>query len=247
MKKLVIAAAAVAMIGGAFAACQEDTDCVFAFRLKLSGKSTVAFATKGNASACIEGACYRKAASFKVDGYLYGTTTATAADPDQCIDASCGCFDDQTELNQLLWNTKSKKEFEGDFAWTQLNLIGKDGKKLEAVATLGDLTLAGFGSYDVKKGAIKSISGNFAGQVPAPQCETCVTVDCETTCEGTNSIVFDLCSLEENATVVTTAAYGKWTLKPNKSAVKKLTKTYPADVEQAAALLGPKGFLPAAM
>lgn len=233
-----IAAAAAAMIGGAFAACQEDTACVYAYKLTLSGKTTVAFTVKGKASTCTEDVCYRKAGSFKIDGYLYGTTESTEADPEECIDASCGCVDKETEPESIFWNTKSKKEVQVTFGWTQLNLIGKDKKQLEAVATFNDLTLAGFGTYDVKKLAIKSISGNFAGQLDAPLCETCNynADECEDECDETDTVVFDLCTLAENS-AETTAAFGKWTLKPNSAAVKKLTKEYDGLV------LAPKGFI----
>lgn len=233
-----IAAAAAAMIGGAYAACQEDTACVYAYKLTLSGKTTVAFTVKGKASTCTDDVCYRKASSFKIDGYLYGTTEATEADPEECIEASCGCVDKETAPESIFWNTKSKKEVQATFAWTQLNLIGKDAKQLEAVATFNDLTLAGFGTYDVKKLAIKSISGNFAGQLDAPVCETCNydATNCEETCEETDTVVFKLCTLEEDS-ADKTAAFGKWTLKPNSAAAKKLTKEYDGLV------LAPKGFI----
>ncbi len=239
MKKLMIAAAAAAMIGGAFAACQEDTACVWAYKLTLSGKTTVAFTVKGKASTCTEDVCYRKAGSFKIDGYIFGQST-DLTDEANCIEG-CGCADlsaaDAID-DSIFWNTKSKKEVQADFAFTQLNLIGKDGKQLEAVATFNDLTLAGFGTYDVKKLAIKSISGNFAGTLDAPVCETCTydADNCEDDCEEIDTIVFKLCTLEEDS-ADTTAAFGKWTLKPNSAAVKKLTKEYDGLV------LAPKGFI----
>ncbi|MBR2921281.1 MAG: hypothetical protein IKL02_10645 [Kiritimatiellae bacterium] len=247
MKKLMIAAAAAAMIGGAFAACQEDAACVYAYKLTLSGKTTVAFTVKGKASTCTEDVCYRKAGSFKIDGYIFGRTDATEADPDECIDASCGCYDTETTFESIFWNTKSKKEVVADFSWTQLNLIGKDKKQLEAVAKFNDLTLAGFGTYDIKKLAIKSISGNFAGQLDAPLCETCNynADECEDECEETAAIIWDLCTLEQDEDYVeTTAAFGKWTLKPNTAAVKKLTKAFDSETEAFdATVLAPKGFI----
>lgn len=246
MKKLMIAAAAAAMIGGAFAACQEDAACVYAYKLTLSGKTTVAFTVKGKASTCTEDVCYRKASSFKIDGYLYGQSE-DLTNPDECIEG-CGCVN-LSAPETIFWNTKSKKEVVADFSWTQLNLIGKDAKQLEAVAKFNNLTLAGFGTYDVKKLTIKSISGNFAGQLDAPVCETCKydAENCEETCEETGAIIWDLCTLEQDTDYVeTTAAFGKWTLKPNTAAVKKLTKAWDKD---AAAfddtVLAPKGFIAA--
>lgn len=243
MKKLMIAAVATAMIGGAFAACQEDAACVYAYKLTLSGKTTVAFTVKGKASTCTEDVCYRKAGSFKIDGYLYGQADGTEANPDECIEASCACVDLSTP-ETIFWNTKSKKEVVVDtFEFTQLNLIGKDGKQLEAVGTFNSLTLAGFGTYDVKKLAIKSISGNFAGTLDAPLCETCNynASSCEDECSETETIVFKLCSLEEDS-ADTTAAFGKWTLKPNSAAVKKLSKAWDGTAFDAT-VLAPKGFI----
>ena len=239
MKKLMIAAAAAAMIGGAFATCQEDTACVWAYKLTLSGKTTVAFTVKGKASTCTEDVCYRKAGSFKIDGYIFGAAT-DLTNPDECVEG-CSCVDilaAEAIDDSIFWNTKSKKEVQADFKFDQLNLIGKDGKQLEAVATFNDLTLAGFGTYDVKKLAIKSISGNFAGQLDAPVCETCNynATNCEEECEEIYTVVFDLCTLAKN-TADKTAAYGKWTLKPNSAAVKKLTKEFDGLV------LAPKGFI----
>lgn len=236
MKKLMIAAAAAAMIGGAFAACQEDTACVYAYKLTLSGKTTVAFTVKGKASTCTEDVCYRKASSFKIDGYIFGQSD-DLTNEEECIEG-CSCVDLATIDDSIFWNTKSKKEVQADFEFTQLNLIGKDGKQLEAVGTFNGLTLAGFGTYDVKKLAIKSISGNFAGTLDAPVCETCTydEENCEETCEDTDTIVFKLCTLEESS-ADTTAAFGKWTLKPNSAAVKKLTKEFDGLV------LAPKGFI----
>lgn len=231
-----IAAAAAAMIGGAFAACQEDTACVYAYKLTLSGKTTVAFTVKGKASTCTEDVCYRKASSFKIDGYIFGQSD-DLTNEEECIEG-CSCVDLATIDDSIFWNTKSKKEVQADFSFTQLNLIGKDGKQLEAVGTFNGLTLAGFGTYDVKKLAIKSISGNFAGTLDAPVCETCTydEENCEETCEDTDTIVFKLCTLEESS-ADTTAAFGKWTLKPNSAAVKKLTKEFDGLV------LAPKGFI----
>ena len=229
MKKLMIAVAAAAMVGGAFAACQEDTACVYAYQVSLSGKSTVAASTKANPSACVDADCYRKAASYKVKGYIWGVTD-DQTDPSQCIEG-CGCLDlTQAASTTYLWNTKTLKKLD-DMTFEQLNLIGSNvgtkAKTAEVVARIGDLVLAGFGKYDTKKLEFKSASGYFAGTVAAPVCTTCTysADDCTDTCEETASMAFAVCTLEATD-VATTPAYGKWSIKYSKSAAKKLTKNF---------------------
>ena len=229
MKKLMIAVAAAAMVGGAFAECQEDTACVYAYQVSLSGKSTVAASTKANPSACVDADCYRKAASYKVKGYIWGVTD-DQTDPSQCIEG-CGCLDlTQAASTTYLWNTKTLKKLD-DMTFEQLNLIGSNvgtkAKTAEVVAKIGDLVLAGFGKYDTKKLEFKSASGYFAGTVAAPVCTTCTynATDCEDVCEETASKAFAVCTLEA-AEVATTPAYGKWSIKYSKSAAKKLTKNF---------------------
>ena len=229
MKKLMIAVAAAAMVGGAYAACQEDTACVFAYQVSLSGKSTVAASTKAKPSACIDADCYRKAGSYKVKGYIWGTTE-DLNDPTQCVEG-CGCLDlSQAQFTTYLWNTKTLKKL-GDMTFSQLDLVGSNvgakAKTVEVVAKIDDLALAGFGKYDTKKLEFKSASGYFAGTVAAPVCTTCTynAGDCTEDCNETASKAFALCTLEASD-VATTPAYGKWSIKYSKSAAKKLTKNF---------------------
>ncbi len=224
MKKLMLVAAVAAIAGGAFAACEEDTACVYAYKMTLTGKSTVPLAKKGNASKCVDAACFRKVGSYKVTGYVFGTTTDNT-NPDECIEG-CAC-NDFSAIKSVLWNTGTKTLLTDALEIKQLDLIGADAKSAEIVATLGDLTLAGFGKYNTKTLKLTSASGNFAGQVAAPKCSTCTynADTCDDTCEETDSAVFAVCTLEAT-TAETTAAYGKWSLKTNAAAVKKLTKNY---------------------
>lgn len=229
MKKLMIAVAAAALVGGAFAACQEDTACVYAYQVSLSGKSTVAASTKAKPSACVDADCYRKAASYKVKGYVWGTTT-DLTDESQCVEG-CSCLDlTQAQSTTYLWNTKTLKKL-GDMTFSQLTLIGSNvgtkAKTAEVVAKIDDLVLAGFGKYDTKKLEFKSASGYFAGTVAAPVCTTCTynAGDCTEECVDSASKAFAVCTLEA-AEVETTPAYGKWSIKYSKSAAKKLTKNF---------------------
>ncbi len=230
MKKLMIALAAAGLVGGAYAGCQEDTKCVFAYQVSLSGKSTVAASTKAKPSACIDADCYRKAGSYKVKGYIWGATDYESI-PDQCVEG-CGCLDLSTAtFTTYLWNTKTLKKLDDDMSFSQLDLVGSNdkmkAKTAEVVAKIGDLVLAGFGKYDTKKLEFKSASGYFAGTVAAPVCVSCTydASNCEDNCTESASKAFTLCALEASD-VATTPAYGKWSMKYSKSAAKKLTKNF---------------------
>ena len=225
MKKLMIAAVVAAMGAGAFAECQEDTPgkCVFAYKLTMSGKTGIAYSTKGNASKCIEDACYLKPGSFKLTGYVYGQTEEEGS-PDTCNEG-CGCNDFST-IESVVYNKKAGVAAKDMIAVTQIDLIGSDAKKAQVALTYNtDIVLAGFGT--AKDKTLKSASGNFAGLVAAPECETCTydKTECEDKCESTAATVFALCTLDK-ADAEKTVAYGKWSLKADKSAVKKLTKNY---------------------
>ncbi len=228
MKKI-IALAAIAAVGATFGACEESADCVFAYSVSLSGKTSVAKATKAKPSQCVEADCYRKSGSFKAKGFIYGQTTATEADESTCTDASCGCneFD---AITTYVWNTKTLEKL-GDVEFTSLARIGstafKKATTVEVVGKLDDLTLAGFGKYDAKKNYLKSASGYFAGTLDVPECETCEydADSCEDACASTASSAFKICA-EEDSDAEAVPAYGKWTVKYNKSAVKKLTKNF---------------------
>ena len=222
MKKLMILAAVAAMGTGAFAACAEPTACVYAYKLTMTGKTVTGVTQKGNTSQCVDPVCWATPASLKVTGYVYGTTQ-DQTDPDQCIEG-CACNDFATP-ETVVWDAKAKKQIEATVAFDTIEVVSKKQNKVQVLATLGDVTLAGQGS--VKKGAITSVKVNCAGSMAAPVCSTCTynASDCSEACTDTAAIVGNLCTA---ATTDSTKAvvFGKWTLKANKAAVKKLTKAY---------------------
>ena len=222
MKKLMILAAVAAMGTGAFAACAEPTACVYAYKLTMTGKTVTGVTQKGNTSQCVDPVCWATPASLKVTGYVYGTTQ-DQTDPDQCIEG-CACNDFATS-ETVVWDAKAKKQLTDVVAFDTIDVVSKKQNKVQVLATLGDVTLAGQGS--VKKGAITSVKGNFAGSMAAPVCTTCTynANDCTDSCEETASKAFALCTLEASD-VATTPAYGKWSMKYSKSAAKKLTKNF---------------------
>ena len=222
MKKLMILAAVAAMGTGAFARCAEPTACVYAYKFTMSGKTVTGVTQKGNASHCIDPVCYATPASLKVTGYVYGTTT-DMTDPDQCVEG-CAC-NDFTAPETVVWDAKAKKQLTDAVTFDTIDVVSKKQNKVQVLATLGDVTLAGQGS--VKKGKITSVKGNFAGSMAAPVCTTCTydATDCSDSCEETTALVGKLCSVE-TAAAEKAVVFGKWTLKANKAAVKKLTKAY---------------------
>ena len=117
-------------------------------------------------------------------------------------------------------------------AETFVNVIGKKPNKAEMFGiftgtanfaenvdwNIGSLYFAGLGKYKGSKGIYSSISGNFAG---APAASWYISPNL---CKQTD--VYDCATLklvcDENPNTV---AFGKWSVKYNKSASKKLTKS----------------------
>lgn len=239
MKKLMILAAVAAMGSGAFAACAEPpTACVYAYKLTMTGKTVAGVIQKGKTS-CDGDVCWATPASLKVTGYVYGTTQ-DQTDPNQCIEG-CAC-NDFAAPETVVWDAKAKKQLTDKVEFDTIDVVSKKQNKVQVLATLGDVTLAGQGS--VKKGKITSVKGNFAGSMAAPVCSTCTydSTDCSESCTEDTVIVGKLCPDEGDEATKTAekaVVFGKWTLKANKAAVKKLTKAYAAET------LLPKNVTPA--
>ena len=218
MKKM-IAIAAVALAGAAFAECQyiepvKDTPAepAWAYKWKFSGKTT-----KAVKSSC-DDAITRTGTSLKIEGWSF------------YCDPECGDFE-AMEADEYFWQTKPTKTLfkkGSGVAFEVANVIGKKGKEFEAygVAQFADeagnydylLAVAGLGKYDAKKAYVKSIKGNFAGLAAAPALVTGKDTAC-TKAVSNVSLVWPCCGCpsEEAGSV----AYGKWSIKYNKSWAKK--------------------------
>lgn len=265
MKKLMIAAAAAAMIGGAFA------DAIV-YDIKISGKKSVTangvvqmygeydtgkFDKQGtpilktgwfkgdfDQDGKADKICYRKSGSFSWAGVIAG----------------CDC-NDQTAVGPMtgfvnntiiaaVWDTKAKKEVKIDGDNVGINFL-RSGAKTDFVEggiildvldaqdnMLGYLELVGNGSYDVVKGYIKSVNGNFIGLLPLESITKDISVDCSVCVPGQGGTQFcvpydvalcydydidsDVVSAD-NATV-NGVAFGTWSLKYNASKAKKMAK-----------------------
>lgn len=232
MKKLMIAAAAAAMIGSAQAivcvtekvcekdpctgekTCEEVTGAGIAHKVTISLKTTD---VKGKVkkSACDEECTYwREQKTKKINGLLW-----------EQLDDCSGCV--AVGANSAFWTNDEALDLE--FA-IGVGLIGKgvDSKKIEAYGSLagddfGALAWAGFGSMaaTTKKNQcedddctmyVKSISGGIAGQL--------VPADWDDVCQDCDVIAYEGCC--EDLQLVNTAAYGTIKISYDKSTAKKV-------------------------
>ena len=189
MKKLMVAALAVASVAGAYAACDyQPRDTAWVYKWVFSGKTTIgatvkAAPVKGNscgytpggtdAGTC--GLAVRVPASLKIEGFTWVCNPGCGSD----------AFEQFAELNEVFWQTKPfKASMSGGVATAVSNIIGKKATQFEAAGVanlsayadhvLGNdqgtyaLTYAGLGKFDQKNNRVVSVAGNFAGVLDQP-------------------------------------------------------------------------------
>ena len=227
MKKLMIAAMAASMVGGAYAAfCDDDPivvipdECrVYDVKLKVKTLAPKAVIVK-TAYECddptVECVSYYKNATRTFDGLLW-----------LCV---ANCEDMADGYNIVMWEKAQKMPVLGLYdaaskgstetmAFDLLNRFEKKANKVQAAAVLpleiGDVAIAGFGTFDTKNNMFKSVSGNAAGVIEA------LTID-TAGCEDCSNYVVELCEDFVDYTVSGTeetdaAASGTWSMKYNKS------------------------------
>ena len=240
MKKLIIAAAAVAMVGGVYAASgcnpkvNPQADTAWVYNWKFVGKTTdgVLKTTDGIAAGCLVGAiagkmeAIRVPASLKIQGYTVKCNPT-------CLDVEEAAFvGNSKNEGEAFWITKPTK---GCFANAPAgvsfkfgNVIGRSAGKYELVGEFKglesfngeryELIFAGQGAYNKDKGRVTSVSGNFAGVMVVPHYHVYVKElhGCpEATvwdCAG-----YDFLNIDDHKE---TAAFGKWSMKYNATASK---------------------------
>ena len=224
MKKLMMFAAAMTIVGGAYAACGDapevpELDCALAWDVKISLKSTVPETTKVKTSKvpCGDpittgGVCYRKPGKYTWDGLLF----------------SCDCECDSILGAEFwLWNKKAKQFVVagGELEWAVLNVIGKKQQDAEGYfdfesdVPAGKFYAAGFGKWDFGKKSnwLKNLKGEIVGLGEPP---VCLDYDCDE-----YPAVAYLCSdLSEAIEDLPTVFSGKFAIKFNKSMAKKFSK-----------------------
>jgi hypothetical protein len=226
MKKLMMFAAAMTIVGGAFAACgdPEETpegNCAQAYDVKLSVKTTVPAALGGYTisancgdSTNVAATCYRKVGKQSLVGLIY----------------TCDCECDAILSGTFyLWNKKAKvyEVDAGTVAFDFIQLIGKKQADAEVAwqivpdgtGTLGAGTLyaSGFGKWDSKNDLLKSASGNFAGIIDPPICDDALSCDA--------AIAFVCTDLSAGDSGLSTVAFGTWSIKYSSSKSKKIAIT----------------------
>jgi hypothetical protein len=243
MKKLMIAAAAAAVVAGAYADCERPTNtptnCAEVYDVVLSLKTTECKckinSTKVTSSECgrtnkdkVE-ACvaWRQIVTKKVQGVIFNCTCSCTTDVagsilDSAILAPAVWNGDTTEAmegNQYFWIAKDKLILNRDtdlltIKW--LARIGQKGTQVEAAGTFQEgINVAGYGSYDTKNARVKSIAGNAAGVWGAP-------IDCSDEEGEEYCPAYKLCEDEVLDAYAVTFAAGTWSVKYNSSKSKAL-------------------------
>ena len=246
MKKLMIAAAAMAMVGGVYAASgcnpkeEEIADSAWVYNWKFTGKTTDGVLQVNE----IDGGCYvnvtqieaiRVPASLKIQGYTVKCNPG-------CLDVLKAAFvGNSSQEGEAFWITKpTKGAFIDDAGGNGVagvsfrfgNVIGRIAGKYEVVGTftgventaneLYVLRFAGQGSYDASKARVTSVSGCFAGRMIAPHYHKYVKGlrGCPKAtvwdCVGMSFLGID--GRES------TAAFGKWSMKYNATASSTFAK-----------------------
>ena len=253
-----IAAVAAVVAGGVFAACDYKPvtpEVTWAYTWKITGKTTDGVkvtATKAKSSACGLGDsgsttdpcnAIRVPASLKIQGYTGYCHPGCGSDG----------FEVLGEVDEIFWQTKPRKiSLSGGVTTEVSNIIGKKKKQYEiaGLATFNgekdpngalipvkyELVFAGFGKYDLKNSRVSSASGNFAGTLEYPwyvskqECKYAGIWDCATI------------TLIGEETPVDSVAFGKWNVKFNKKAAKKLQNDKANNIYYAAKV--PKWVIP---
>ena len=210
--------------------CSCESDCAFAYRIKLSGKTVTG---RSLGSGCSK-ACWAKPTSMRVAGYLYGMSKA-----DEC--GGCSCLDSESLVENYHFWDGNKNEVTFDTVEMPVYEILRNGgakNKAQIAITLGDLRLVGFGEFNPKTGRLKSASGFFAGVMPGPACGeswNSATGQCE---EGAAAMVFSPCGLSAGECEFG-VAFGRWSLTWRQDKVGQIEKSGSLNC------LYPTGFKPA--
>ena len=244
MKKLMIAAAAAALVGGAFADCERPqgptTNCAEVYDVVLTLKTTEckckSIKTKEYGSECgrqtvtpgqPECVAWRQVVTKKIQGVIFNCTCSCTTDVDGSILDSAvlapaiwnGLTTEDMEGNQYFWIAKDKVVFDRDTDLLTIKWLARIGQKntqVEAAGTFQEgINVAGFGAYDTKNARVKNISGSAAGVWAAP-------IDCSDE-EGEEFCpAYKLCDDEVLDNFSKTFASGNWSVKYNAAKSKAL-------------------------
>jgi len=243
MKKLMIAAAAAAMVGGVYAGCEKPTktvvNCAEVYDVVFNLKTTkcnceYVAGTTGATIGCIKAedtpaSCkaWRTVVTKKVYGVIWScecTCSENLTEESPLLvapaqwDGTLAAADAQG--NQYFWMPSEKLVLDSLMTFKFLARIGAANGKVEAYGTFGDgIYFAGFGTHGALR--TKTISGGVAGCWGAPW-------DCSTEDQGVfaeDCPAYGLCDAKTAvADYTTTAVYGSFTVKYNNAKSVKLAK-----------------------
>jgi len=240
MKKLMIAAAAAALVGGAYAAapCSFDPDPVTVttnaavYAWKFTGKTTIGSPVSTTVRGTPAGDCgfggtdtttdtcvLRVPGALAIQGYIYYC--------DNCCEAFKTGTSEATLAQFYMLKPYQAKIVAPTIKFTQdaTHIIGRAANQYEAVGeatfdaqktgagALIKVQFAGLGSYNYRSAVVTSISGNFAGTLKSPYYVSrtlCAPADWWT------------CSLTYAGKADDpTVAYGTWSAKYNATASRR--------------------------
>jgi len=215
MKKLMMFAAAMTIVGGAYAQCSDPEiilgNCMMTYNVKMNLRtvSGKAFAGATIKDPCgeteeIAGTCIRyPKVGLVLEGYLF-----------LCV-CDCEALGEATECELFLGNKKLRSMLSiSEFGFDWIHILG-NGKQAEAswgLLTDGDFTdqigpLAlqgtGFGAFNKKNQVFTSFSGGTTGWLLEPRCLS--------SCDNASYWLCDGLLDEEEPSVI----YGTWAMKLN--------------------------------
>lgn len=247
MKKLMIAAATVALVGGAFAACIDQPgptpkNYAAVYQWQFKGKTGVGvlvserYTTGGG---CVDKASGKSGEVIRVPGSLAIQAYTYICDPE------CQLFASQI-VNPTKQEYYETKPFATAIYYDQFinkvlssHVIGKNANQYELAGQakfttsetysaghdpdqVYELTFAGFGSYDNKNGIVKAVSGNFAGTQTPPKYAGIVEVNgVRVRCPAADYWNCQTLTYA-GAPGAPSVAYGTWSVKYNSAASNKL-------------------------
>lgn len=236
MKKLMIAAAAAAMVGGAYAgACEpecpivQDVARVYQVQFNIYTTKGVALAKGGiGATQCAPGSTVCQVMRGKdktvFRGYVYVCENLCELSDYAAAfaDVRRGALVDDAEFNWTFCNVIGKNSTDAECAWTFGGTVNYDEERGQEYA----LTGAGYGKY-VKstEGFFDNLGGYFAGTATASYDLTSKLTEANADCLCTPSQVLkctavDGISFEDSDTV----AFGAWKMKFNANVTKQYMK-----------------------
>ena len=208
MKKLMIATILACASTLAMGDCEiEGAECVYAYRLKLVGK-TVKGKELDAKSACESAACWGKTASFRVAGYVYNDGKELTDVECEC-DCPCEGHLDLADNKCVFWD-QDKKQFFCDVDAIEIDvydILRNSGykDKCQLGFKIGDIYLGGIGSYNPVTKRLKRAYGYFAGTYGQP---TCLGSACDA--EAVAAMVFKPCDIDNAAECEKAVVFGRW-------------------------------------